>query len=87
MSKTVAITNQKGGVGKTSTASAMVSGLAEKGYKILAIDLDPQGNLGFCLGAEIDNSPTVYELMKGAVSIDQVIKETKTLTSYRQTSF
>lgn len=74
MSKTVAITNQKGGVGKTSTASAMVSGLAEKGYKILAIDLDPQGNLGFCLGAEIDNSPTVYELMKGSVSIDQVIQ-------------
>ncbi len=75
MSKTVVITNQKGGVGKTSTASAMVSGLADKGYRILAIDLDPQGNLGFCLGAEIDNSPTVYELMKGTVSIEQVIQK------------
>lgn len=74
MSKIIAITNQKGGVGKTSTASAVASGLAEKGYRILAIDLDPQGNLGFCLGAEIDNSPTVYELMKGAVSIDQVVQ-------------
>ncbi|MDD3168926.1 MAG: AAA family ATPase, partial [Eubacteriales bacterium] len=79
MSKTVAITNQKGGVGKTSTASAMVSGLAEKGYKLLAIDLDPQGNLGFCLGAEIDNSPTVYELMKGTVPIDQVIQRNDTI--------
>ncbi|MBR0597554.1 ParA family protein [Sinanaerobacter chloroacetimidivorans] len=74
MSKTVVITNQKGGVGKTSTASAIISGLAEKGYKTLAIDLDPQGNLGFCLGAEIDNSPTVYELMKGTVSIDKIIQ-------------
>lgn len=74
MSKTVVITNQKGGVGKTSAASGIISGLAEKGYKTLAIDLDPQGNLGFCLGAEIDNSPTAYELMKGTVSIDKVIQ-------------
>ena len=77
MSKTVVITNQKGGVGKTSTASAMVSGLASKGYKVLAIDLDPQGNLGFCLGAEIDNSPTVYDLMKGDISINEVIQISK----------
>ena len=74
MAKIVAITNQKGGVGKTSTASALASGLAKKGYKTLAVDLDPQGNLGFCLGAEIDNSPTAYELMKGTVSIEKVIQ-------------
>lgn len=74
MPKTIVITNQKGGVGKTSTASAIISGLADKGYKILAIDLDPQGNLGFCLGAEIDNSPTVYDLMKGTVSIEKIIQ-------------
>lgn len=74
MPKTIVITNQKGGVGKTSTASAIVSGLADKGYNVLAIDLDPQGNLGFCLGAEIDNSPTVFELMKGNISIEKVIQ-------------
>ncbi len=74
MSKTLVITNQKGGVGKTSTASAIAGGLKEKGYRILAIDLDPQGNLGFCLDAEIDNSPTVYELMKGTAKIDEVIQ-------------
>lgn len=68
------VTNQKGGVGKTTTASALVSGLAQKGYKTLAIDLDPQGNLGFCLAAEIDNSPTVYELMKGTIAVDDVIQ-------------
>ena len=79
MAKVVVITNQKGGVGKTSTASAMISGLADKGYKILAVDLDPQGNLGFCLGAEIDNSPTVYELMKGTVPIEQVIQRNQNI--------
>ncbi len=75
MAKTVVITNQKGGVGKTSTASAIASGLLKKGYKVLAVDLDPQGNLGFCLDAEIDNSPTVYELMKGTARIGEVIQK------------
>jgi len=74
MSRIIAVTNQKGGVGKTSTASAIASGLEERGYKVLAIDLDPQGNLGFCLGAEIENSPTVYELMKGTCSAEEVIQ-------------
>lgn len=72
MTKILAITNQKGGVGKTTTTSAIASGLARKGYKILAIDMDPQGNLGFCLDAEIENSPTVYELLKGSATIKEV---------------
>ncbi len=75
MAKTLAITNQKGGVGKTTTAVAIASGLLRKGYKVLAVDLDPQGNLGFCLDAEIDNSPTVYELMKGTAGIREVIQK------------
>lgn len=74
MSKIIVVTNQKGGVGKTSTTSALASGLAEKGYKILAIDMDPQGNLAFCMGADMDNCPTVYELMKGDSAIEQVIQ-------------
>ncbi len=73
MAKIIAITNQKGGVGKTSTASALVSGIAEKGYKVLAIDMDPQGNLGFCLGIDTENALTVYELMKGTANIHKVV--------------
>jgi chromosome partitioning protein len=73
MPKIIAITNQKGGVGKTATASALVSGFAEKGYKVLAIDMDPQGNLGFCFGVDPENALTVYELMKGTANIHKVI--------------
>jgi hypothetical protein len=52
MKKITVITNQKGGVGKTTTTCSMAGGLSMRGYKVLAIDLDPQGNLSFSVGAE-----------------------------------
>ncbi|MDR2089994.1 MAG: AAA family ATPase [Clostridiales Family XIII bacterium] len=74
MAKTIVITNQKGGVGKTTTASALISGLARKGFKTLGIDLDPQGNFGFCLGADTETGSTVYDLMRGSKPAEEIIR-------------
>ena len=74
MVRIISIANQKGGVGKTTTSHAMTARLAEKGYKTLGIDLDPQGNLSASCGAVNYNTPTVYELMKGEAEAKDVIQ-------------
>ena len=74
MAKIIAIANQKGGVGKTTTSHALTAGLAEKGYRTLCIDLDPQGNLSASCGAVNYNIPTVYEMMKGEANVKDVIQ-------------
>ena len=73
MSAIITITNQKGGVGKTTTASALMDGLRNRGARVLGIDLDPQGSLGFCLGLDIENCATVYDVLKGTKNIKEVI--------------
>jgi len=72
----ITVTNQKGGVGKTTTCSALVSGLHLNGHKVLGIDLDPQGNLGFCLGIDIESGLTIYDLLKGEALASDVIRST-----------
>jgi len=74
MGKTIAIANQKGGVGKTTTSINLSASLAAKGKKVLVIDTDPQGNTTSGFGVEkndLDN--TVYELMLSECSIKECI--------------
>lgn len=63
MTRITAVTTQKGGTGKTTTAQALATGLNLAGYSALAIDADPQGNLTYAMGAE--NREGLYEAMKG----------------------
>ena len=74
MGRTIAIANQKGGVGKSTTAINLSACLAEMGKKVLAIDIDPQGNTTSGLGIEKDDvENTVYELLLGDSSIQECI--------------
>ncbi len=79
MAVTFVLTNQKGGVGKTTTTAALAAGLAAAGKRVLAIDLDPQGNLGFSLGLDIDTdqSSTIYEVLRNRVSIREALHRTE----------
>ncbi len=72
MGRVIAIANQKGGVGKTTTAINLSSCLAELGSKVLVIDLDPQGNCTSGLGLDKDDiENSVYELMLGQCSVKE----------------
>lgn len=75
MAEVIVIANQKGGVGKSTTASALSAGLFFKGYKTLMIDLDAQSNSSYSSGV-ISNEPTAYEVMMGEKTAKEAIKDT-----------
>ena len=76
MGRIIAIANQKGGVGKTTTAINLSSCLADKGQRVLSIDMDPQGNMTSGLGVDKDEvEKTVYDLIIGEAKIDEVIQK------------
>ena len=69
----ITVSNQKGGVGKTTTSAALATGISSRGRRVLGIDLDPQGNLGFCLGLGSSDMSTVLDALKGKLPIQEAI--------------
>ncbi|MCL2693591.1 MAG: ParA family protein [Oscillospiraceae bacterium] len=79
MAKIIAVTNQKGGVGKTTVCAGICGCLSAMGKSVLAIDLDPQGNLSFSLGADGMTGAhyTIYNVFMGEVGLYDVIRHTE----------
>ena len=77
MATVISISNQKGGVGKTTTTYALAAILNDRGFKVLSIDLDPQSNLSFCMGGDNESVPTIYEVLRKENTLREAIQTTE----------
>ena len=86
MGKVISCTNQKGGVGKTTTCVNVATYVALKGYKVLLVDMDPQGNASGSIGMDdLKDKKTIYETLLGDCPITEAIYPTE-IKKFRYTS-
>ena len=77
MGKTIAIVNQKGGVGKTTSGANRPAALTAQGAKVLVCDFDPQGNATSGFGLDKSRSPSVYDVVLGDAPMSKAVVSTK----------
>jgi len=83
MTRIVAIANQKGGVGKTTTAINIAASMASRGYRVLLVDFDPQGNASSGVGYTRDRIElSIYDALVGDVAMEDVVRPTEITTLF-----
>src|SRR5262247_2210572 len=83
MTRIVAVANQKGGVGKTTTAINLAASVASRGFRVLLVDFDPQGNASSGVGYTRDRIElSIYEALTGEVAITDVVRPTEITTLF-----
>ena len=83
MARIIAVTNQKGGVGKTTTSVNLAACVAAEGRRVLVVDADPQGNTSSGLGVRVkEKTPTIYEVMAGEAALMDALQKTDVPTLF-----